>query len=144
MGILLLAFWIVGFPYYLYWRSRYGAKNMLVGGIGVALLFFGILVLVSMAADDAPRRIKQAFNEQLSANMEEIHEQGGASLEKIHKQVAFDAVKQYEITERNGSAMDRYVQASLVAAAYLQANDEAMYKIWKDIERMDGLEAGIR
>ncbi len=58
-AVLLLAFWIIGFPYYLYWRSRYGAKNMLVGGIGVALLFFGILVLVSMAAESSRSRADQ-------------------------------------------------------------------------------------
>lgn len=44
LGILLL--WVVSYPYYLYQRRKKGKKNLLVGGIVVALVF--MLSLLSM------------------------------------------------------------------------------------------------
>jgi hypothetical protein len=44
-------------------------------------------------------------------------------MNKIAGQVAVDAVQQYNIVRRNGSAMDAYVQAGLVCAAFLQAGE---------------------
>lgn len=64
-------------------------------------------------------------------------------LQKIENQVADDAVKQYEIAKRNGTAVDIYVQASLVCAAYLQANDEVNYAKWKAIEKEAAKSAGM-
>jgi len=39
--------------------------------------------------------------------------------------------------------MDAYIQAGLVAAAYLQANDERNYQKWNKIERQEALRADI-
>lgn len=61
----------------------------------------------------------------------------------IERQVAADAVKQYEIVQRNGSAIDRCVHAALVAEAYLQAHDEERYREWKKTERSDCSDAGM-
>ena len=72
-----------------------------------------------------------------------LEEQAANDLQKIENQVAADAVKQYEIAKRNGSAMDAYVQASMVTAAYLQANDEENYKKWKKIEKEEGKKVGL-
>ncbi len=68
---------------------------------------------------------------------------GQAYLEDIHKQVAADAVTQYQITSRSGSAMDKCVQAGLVAAAFLQAKDEPYYKGWKERETADCKAVGV-
>jgi hypothetical protein len=38
---MLLFLWILGFPMWLYQRSRYGRKNLVVGGIVVAIVFVG-------------------------------------------------------------------------------------------------------
>jgi len=62
---------------------------------------------------------------------------------RIEQQVATDSEKQYDIAKRSGSAMDAYVQSSLVAAAYLQAKDEANYKKWKQIEKQEATLAGV-
>ena len=62
---------------------------------------------------------------------------------KINNKVADDSIKQYEIVKRNGSAMESCVHAGFVAAAYIQAKDEANYKIWHDIEISDCAKAGI-
>ena len=51
-------------------------------------------------------------------------------------------MKQYEIVKRPGSAMDAYTQATYVAKAYLQANNEAKYKEWKAIEKKEGHRTG--
>ena len=61
----------------------------------------------------------------------------------VEKQVAADAVKQYEIAKRSGTAMDACIHAGLAAAAYLQAKDEAHYQQWKQTEKADCAKAGL-
>ena len=65
------------------------------------------------------------------------------TMEDIQNRVAEDAVRQYEIAERQGDKMQIYVQAGLVSAAYLQAQDEANYRRWKEVEREAGRRIGI-
>jgi hypothetical protein len=72
-----------------------------------------------------------------------LEQQAAHDMGQIEQQVAADAVKQYEIAKRSGSAMDAYVHAGLVCAAYLQAKDEANYQKWKAIERQEGIRAGM-
>jgi DNA-directed RNA polymerase subunit M/transcription elongation factor TFIIS len=74
---------------------------------------------------------------------QEIHQQAAQELRRIERDVAADSVKEYEIAKRNGSAMDAYVHAGMVCAAYLQANDEANYPKWKSVERAEGVRAGM-
>lgn len=61
----------------------------------------------------------------------------------IENQVALDSEKQYEIAKNNGNAIDAYVHAGMVAAAYLQAEDEVNYKKWKEIEKEEANNAGM-
>jgi len=72
-----------------------------------------------------------------------LEKQAAKGMQQIEQQVAADAVKQYEIAKRSGNAMDAYVQAGLVAAAYLQAKDETNYKKWKEIEKQEAARAGM-
>ena len=53
----------------------------------------------------------------------------------IEGQVANDCIKQYELAVRSGDKMSAYTQASLVTAAFLQADDEENYFKWKAIEK---------
>jgi hypothetical protein len=62
---------------------------------------------------------------------------------QIEREVAEDAVERYEIAKRSGSAIDAYVQAGLVCAAYLQAKDEQNYQKWKKIEAEEARRAGM-
>ncbi|MBY8826125.1 hypothetical protein [Sphingomonas colocasiae] len=64
-------------------------------------------------------------------------------LSDIQKQVAEDAVKQYEIVRNSGTAVDKCVHAGLVAASYLQAQDESNYQHWKAIEAGNCAAAGV-
>jgi hypothetical protein len=64
-------------------------------------------------------------------------------MQKIENQVAIDAEKQYEIAKNGGDKMQTYVQAGLVAAAYLQAKDEVNYNKWKAIEKEEAKNAGM-
>ena len=61
----------------------------------------------------------------------------------VEDKVATDAVEQYHIAVRDGTAMDRCVQAGMVSAAYLQAKDEAKYREWKETEEADCKAAGV-
>lgn len=61
----------------------------------------------------------------------------------VENKVANDAVEQYRIAVRNGTTMDRCVQAGMVSAAYLQAKDEAKYREWKETEEADCRAAGV-
>jgi hypothetical protein len=64
-------------------------------------------------------------------------------MQKIENQVAEDAVKQYNIAKENGNAMDAYVQAGMVKAAYLQANDTENFKKWTAIEAEESKNVGL-
>ncbi|KLT70217.1 hypothetical protein [Flavobacterium sp. ABG] len=72
-----------------------------------------------------------------------MDKQVAKDMQKIENQVALDAEQQYEIAKNGGDKMQTYVQASLVAAAYLQAKDEVNYNKWKAIEKEDAKNAGI-
>lgn len=72
-----------------------------------------------------------------------LERQAARDMAKIEMQVAEDAVKQYDIAKTSGSAMDRCVQAGFVAAAYLQAKDDANYKVWKQTESDECGAAGV-
>jgi predicted ferric reductase len=64
-------------------------------------------------------------------------------MQKIENKVAIDAEKQYEIAKNGGDKMQTYIQASLVATAYLQAKDEVNYNKWKAIEKEEARNAGV-
>jgi hypothetical protein len=61
----------------------------------------------------------------------------------IDHKVISDAVGQYEIVKRNGSARDACHQAKMVAAAYLRAKDEAEYQKWTAVTKEDCAVAGV-
>lgn len=65
------------------------------------------------------------------------------TLNDINQKVASDAVTQYNIAKRSGTPMDACVQAGLVAAAYLQAQDESSYRQWKATQSSDCAAAGV-
>jgi hypothetical protein len=72
-----------------------------------------------------------------------VEKQAASNMQQIENKVASDAVEQYNIAKKNGSAMDAYVQAGMVCAAYLQAKDEENYKKWKAIEKKEAKAVGM-
>lgn len=64
-------------------------------------------------------------------------------MDNIENQVAQDAVRQFEIAQKNGSNIDAYSAASMVVAAYLQAEDEENYKKWKLVQDEYGKKLGL-
>lgn len=66
-----------------------------------------------------------------------------STLSGIQDQVAQDSVAQYNIAAAQGDQMQKCVQAGIVAAAYLQAQDTSNYKMWKGLEKADCLVAGV-
>lgn len=67
-----------------------------------------------------------------------------SDMAKIENQVATDAVNQYNIAKKQGDPIQICVQAGFVSAAFLQAEDEANYQLWKRTESEDCKRAGIR
>ena len=63
--------------------------------------------------------------------------------QEIYDEVVRDAIQQYELTTIHGKAMDRCVQAGLVAQAYLQAGKGTQYESWRNIESRECREAGL-
>ena len=61
----------------------------------------------------------------------------------IHRKVANDAVKAYELAVKGGDKIEIAVCAGFVVAAYRQANDEANYLRWKEIEKYAKKAAGL-
>lgn len=72
-----------------------------------------------------------------------LEEQAVKDLGRIQDQVAADAVNQYHIAKRQGDAIQICVQAGMVTAAFLQANDETNYRKWKSVEKKDCAAAGL-
>ena len=72
-----------------------------------------------------------------------LEKQASKDMAQIQTQVATDAVAQYNISKRNGNAIETCVQAGFVAAAYLQAKDESNHKIWVHTQSADCKKAGI-
>lgn len=64
-------------------------------------------------------------------------------MQRIENKVAVDAVEQYNIAKESGSDMDAYTQASLAAAAFLQAKDKENYQKWKEIEEQEAENIGL-
>lgn len=83
----------------------------------------------------------------ISAALAGCNELTGSSTDRalndIHKKVAADATKQYEIAARQGDPIQVCVQAGIVAAAHLQANNESEYRLWKETEANDCRRAGV-
>lgn len=66
-----------------------------------------------------------------------------AQMDSTYDKVSSGMVAQYDIAKKQGDAMQTCVQAGMVSAAYLQAEDEAKYNEWKAIEKTDCKAAGI-
>ena len=60
--IATLLFWVVMYPWYLFCRSRYGKKNLIVGGLLVAAIFLGSWIIVASAIDTKRAQILRSFD----------------------------------------------------------------------------------
>jgi hypothetical protein len=72
-----------------------------------------------------------------------LDQQAAKEMAKVEQQVAADSVAQYEISKRNGNLIETCVHAGMVAAAYLQAKDEANHKRWLATQSEDCKKAGM-
>jgi hypothetical protein len=108
---------------------------MRVEKIALALACAGAL-----AGCDPQRAYESAVDQQ----MEQVNADADKMMKDIQLQVATDAVQQYTIVvQAGGSAIDRCVQAGMVAAAFLQAKAAGRYEEWKGRERSDCKAAGL-
>lgn len=54
--------WIIGYPAYLWYRSKYGAKNMVVGGIAVTFIFLGAAVIMNAAIEEQKSNVRNQID----------------------------------------------------------------------------------
>ena len=81
-GAVTMLLWIVGYPAYLYYRSKYGAKNMVVGGIVVALVFLGVESFMNTAIEEQKSNVRRQIDRS-SQEMERIQKDLQRELESI-------------------------------------------------------------
>lgn len=72
-----------------------------------------------------------------------LEQQAGTSMDRIEDQVAADSVRQYNLSRQAGDLIEICVQAGMVSAAYLQAEDQPNYLKWKNVEKADCAKAGL-
>lgn len=81
-GAVTMLLWIVGYPAYLYYRSKYGAKNMVVGGIVVALVFLGAVSFMNTAIEEQKGEVRRQIDRS-SQEMERIQRDLERELQSI-------------------------------------------------------------
>lgn len=132
-----LGIWIIGFPAYIIKRSTLlniaktnpvNVKGRIIKMIFVGLIsFFWIVFSLNTF-------LKMDLDNETNPSQSQTYP--SANFQDIKNQVAQDALNQYEIAKRNGATnMDLCVQAQLVSAAFLQAQNESLYSEWKRIEK---------
>lgn len=93
-------------------------------------IIIGILTVVVFAAYMIPKT--QSFQPAPPTTMQ-----------SIYQQVVDDEVAKYDIVRRSGSSVELCVQAQIVVASYLQAQDDLNYQIWQSIKNKDCEAAGV-
>jgi len=111
------------------------SKRNLIGII--ILIIVGTVLFVVTSSKDYQTALYQTQQEINAPAQQKF-------MQDIHNKVVSDAVTQYGIARRNGTPMDVCVQAGLVSAAYLQAQDETGYKRAKETEKADCARAGLQ
>ena len=138
-AISVMISWVFSFPAYMYWRSRYGAKNMLIGGIGVALLFLGITSWMAVMIESSRSRAVQVAErfQQEASNLESqlVEPESTISSEETMRnrlqQIANDAIQKCQIASDSGHPDDAATYSGIAADAFLQLGDEDSYRTWK-------------
>jgi len=95
-----------------------------LSGTTVVMILLGTVLFVWWMAAGSDKYVKK-----------EMH--------KVETAVANDMVEQYNMAKRSGDKMQTCVQAGMVTAAYLQANDEPNYRTWERIQKTDCKAAGL-
>jgi hypothetical protein len=72
-----------------------------------------------------------------------LMEQVNRDMDDIEDQVATDMVNQYNLSKKAGDPIEICVNAGMVSAGYLQAEDEPNYLKWKKVEKADCAKAGL-
>jgi len=138
--------WIIAYPAYLYKRKQYGAKNRVWLGLMLAIIFAGSSFALGYAIESKKAEIRESLEKltrQFASPNQSAETDSPPALDGIYAKVASDAVNQYSTVKRSGTAIDRCVQAGVVSAAFLQANDEENYKVWTQTQQKDCSSAGM-
>lgn len=72
-----------------------------------------------------------------------LEQETETTLQEISDKVAEYSVAEYNMASLSGDTISICVQAGMVSAAYLQAQNQTQYLIWKEIEKVDCERAGL-
>lgn len=61
-AVFSLFLWIVGYPLYFYVRKKWGAKNLIIGGLIVTLVFVATAGLMNKMIEDKKAQIRRVLN----------------------------------------------------------------------------------
>lgn len=60
--VAFLFLWVIAYPAYLFVRRKHGRKNLIVGGLVVAVAFAGSVIAVSAAIESQKQKVKDVFD----------------------------------------------------------------------------------
>ena len=86
----------------------------------------------STSPDKNPTEIEDKYEQETDNNR--LNEN---LLDNIYTEVVNDSIREYKIAKKHGELVDICVQAGMVVAAQLQAQNENGYRDWKKIEKTD-------
>jgi hypothetical protein len=123
--------------------------GLAVGGVGLAAMAAGGVALHVYLKDRAAAAAYEAkFAAKDRANAQAWADQHSGTANQIvdqsRRQVLYDAMKQYDmVRQSDGSKVQLCVQAGLVVAAAIQAQDADELKRWQATQKADCSRAGI-
>lgn len=120
----------------------FGCLGVIIVGF-LFLLILGAIVSSTDSSATSDNTSSTQTNQKTQSALYKATKNHANPLNVIENKVADDAVIQYNIAKRQGDKIQICVQAGLVAAAYLQAKDEANYNKWQSIKKTDCNNAGI-
>ena len=123
-----------------------GVANPVKGSASVAVLglvFVGLAVTYFVVPSRSKPSSTVPSNAAAAVAANPIGAVAEVGMAGIYKKVCTDAVEQYNIAKRSGTPIDVCVHTGMVAAAFLQAKDDAGYAQWKKTEREDCAKAGM-
>ncbi len=139
IGILLM-------PYVFAWfllRRGYSRRARLIGFGWMAVVLVGLRLSDSGSSSSVSAATQQSATDPRTASQSFTDALLDPQMKSITDKVARDAVDQYNIARNGGDKGDICLHAGMVAAAYLQAKDEANYLLWKTKRRNDCDAAGM-
>lgn len=111
-------------------------RQRVLYSIGVLLVILFIIAILS--PNKKPKQTQMAQTQPQTTSIDNSH-----SPQRRASKFAADKIAEYEIAKRNGDKMTACVLAGIIKQAFLTAQDEQHYNIWRVTEETRCEEAGV-